>query len=105
MSLVVGLWQPKPKPSGKNQRQPLPRSRLVSSLTNIYEAGNGFKILHTTKRSQMASMILEPDESSSEEPNTHPESDQTLIVLDGKLTAEIAGKRAEMNKGDAVTVP
>ncbi len=77
----------------------------MDAPTNIYRAGNGFKILHTTGRSQTASMILEPGESSSEKPNTHSESDQTLIVLEGLVTAEISGKRAEMTKGDAVTVP
>jgi mannose-6-phosphate isomerase-like protein (cupin superfamily) len=50
-------------------------------------------------------MTLDPDESSSDRPNTHPESDQVLIVLEGKVTAEISGKRSEMKKGDAVTVP
>ena len=53
----------------------------------------------------MASMILDPGESSSEKPNTHSQSDQTLIVLEGTLTAEISGKHAEMKKGDAITVP
>ena len=74
-------------------------------MKNVYQAGTGFKILHSTKRSQMASMILDPGESSSEKPNTHSESDQTLIVLDGALIAEISGNRSEMKKGDAVTVP
>ena len=74
-------------------------------MKNVYQAGTGFKILHTTERSQMASMILDPGESSSEKPNTHSESDQTLIVLDGALIAEISGNRSEMKKGDAVTVP
>lgn len=77
----------------------------VNATKNVYRGGNGFKVLHTTKRSQMASMILESGESSSEELNTHAESDQTLIVLDGLLTAEISGKRTEMKEGDAVTVP
>ena len=77
----------------------------MSTQTNIYQAGTGFKILHSTRRSQMASMTLDPGESSSEKPNTHRESDQVLIVLEGKLTAQISGKQTEMNKGDAVTVP
>jgi mannose-6-phosphate isomerase-like protein (cupin superfamily) len=74
-------------------------------MTNIYSAHKGFKILETTRRSQTATMTLEPGESSSERPNTHHESDQVLIVLEGKVTAEISGKRSEMKKGDAVTVP
>ena len=73
-------------------------------MTNVYQAGDGFKILGATKRSQMASMTLAPGESSSEKPNTHSESDQTLIVLDGILTADISGESSEMKRGDAVTV-
>jgi mannose-6-phosphate isomerase-like protein (cupin superfamily) len=74
-------------------------------MKNIYSADKGFKIIETTDRSQTASMTLEPGESSSERPNTHHESDQVLIVLEGNLTAEISGKRTEMKKGDAITVP
>ena len=77
----------------------------MDAPTNIYRAGVGFKILHTTRRSQTASMTLDAGESSSEKPNRHPESDQVLIVLEGTVTAEISGERAEMEKGDAVTIP
>jgi mannose-6-phosphate isomerase-like protein (cupin superfamily) len=73
-------------------------------MTSIYSAGKGFKVLETTRRSQTASMTLEPGESSSKRPNTHSDSDQVLIVLEGKVTAEISGKSTEMNKGDAITV-
>jgi mannose-6-phosphate isomerase-like protein (cupin superfamily) len=73
-------------------------------MTNIHSAGTGFKILETTRRSQTASMTLEPRESSSKRPNTHSESDQVLIVLEGTVTAEISGKSTEMNKGDEITV-
>ncbi len=74
-------------------------------MTNVYRAGTGFKILHTTRRSQAASMTLDPGESSSEKPNTHPESDQVLILLEGTLTAEVFGNCTEMKRGDAITVP
>src|SRR5207247_10281111 len=77
----------------------------MAAATNIYRAGGtGFKILHATRRSQTASMTLDPGESSSEKPNTHPESDQVLIVLEGTVTAEISGERTKMEKGDAVTI-
>ena len=77
----------------------------MAALTNIYRAGAGFKILHTTRRTHTASMPLDPNESSGEKPNKHPESDQVLIVLEGTTTAEISGERAKMEKGDAVTIP
>jgi mannose-6-phosphate isomerase-like protein (cupin superfamily) len=77
----------------------------MGAPTNIYPAGRGFKILHATRRSWTASMTLDPSESSSEKPNTHPESDQVPIVLEGTVTAEISGKGAEMEKGDTGTIP
>ena len=85
--------------------RPVKPSGSENFYDNVYSAGKGFKILETTRRSQSASMTIELGESSSQKPNTHPESDQVLIVLEGKLTAEISGKRTEMNKADAITVP
>jgi hypothetical protein len=41
-------------------------------MTNVYRAAAGLKILRTTERSQNASMILDPGESSSERPNMSP---------------------------------
>jgi mannose-6-phosphate isomerase-like protein (cupin superfamily) len=74
-------------------------------LTHILEAGSGFRVLETTERSQTALFVLEAGEQSSNEPNVHEESDQTLVVLKGELTAEVAGERATMKAGDAVLVP
>lgn len=37
--------------------------------------------------------------------NSHPHSDQTLVVLQGMLSAEIADKKILMHRGDSVTVP
>lgn len=74
-------------------------------LTHIFEAGTGFRVLETTERSQTGLLTLEAGESSSDKPSVHDESDQTLIVLQGELTAEIGRERAGMKVGDAVLVP
>ena len=50
-------------------------------------------------------MKLSPKEASSDDMNTHPHSDQTLIVLHGTLQAEIGGEKMRMHSGDSVTVP
>ena len=73
-------------------------------LTHIFEAGSGFKILETTKRSQTGLLTLEPGEASSDEPSVHDESDQVLVVLQGMVTGEIGRERKEMKVGDAVVV-
>jgi len=74
-------------------------------ISNIFKPHPGFEILQTTPRSQSAVMDLSPGESSSEEMNSHPESDQTLVVLQGMLSAEIADQKILMHTGDSVTVP
>ncbi len=63
------------------------------NLTHIFAAGRGFRILETTERSQTGVLTLEPGESSSDKPSTHPESDQTLILLAGELRAEIGEEK------------
>lgn len=73
--------------------------------TLLFEAGTGFKILHTTGRSQTALMTLEPGEASGSEPNVHHESDQALVVLRGEVTAEVAGETTVLQCGGAVLVP
>jgi mannose-6-phosphate isomerase-like protein (cupin superfamily) len=74
-------------------------------IARISERNGFFEVLETTRLSQSATMVLGPGESSSEELNTHPNSDQTLVVLQGKLTAEIGSEKGEIHPGDAVTVP
>ena len=74
-------------------------------LTHIFKAGTGFRVLDTTERSQTGLLTLEPGEATGEKPSTHHDSDQTLIVLKGELTAEIGGESARMKDGDAVLVP
>lgn len=74
-------------------------------ITNILRPHGGFEILQTTLLSQSAVMDLSPGESSSKEPNSHPHSDQTVVVLQGMVSAEIADEKIMLHKGDSVTVP
>ena len=75
------------------------------TLTHIFQAGTGFRVLATTERSQTGLLTLEAGEASSDKPSTHAESDQVLIVLQGELTAEIGDETTLMKTADAVTVP
>lgn len=74
-------------------------------ISNILRQHAGFEILQTTLRSQSAVMDLSPGESSSEGMSSHPHSDQTVVVLEGMVTAQIADEKIVMHKGDSVTVP
>jgi mannose-6-phosphate isomerase-like protein (cupin superfamily) len=74
------------------------------NLANVSDAKDWFEVLQTTERSQTAVMTLEPDGQSGEELNSHPESDQVLLVLEGEVFAEVSGQTATMKKGDVVIV-
>ncbi len=75
------------------------------NLISIFAAGSGFRVLDTTERSQTGLLTLQPGEASSDRPNQHEDSDQTLILLAGELRAEVGEEVATMEDGDAVLVP
>jgi mannose-6-phosphate isomerase-like protein (cupin superfamily) len=72
---------------------------------NIGEANSWFDVLLTTDRTQAAVMRLDAGGVSSESLNTHPKSDQVLLVLEGVVQAEIGSEKAELRRGDVVVVP
>ena len=72
---------------------------------NVYEGTSWFEVMHTTRHSQTALMTLEPGARSSEEPNAHPHSDQTLIVFEGEVRVEIGEESDVLRAGDAIVVP
>lgn len=74
-------------------------------LTSLHNAQSWFEVLQTTDRSQTAVMTLTPGQASGDSKESHPESDQVLIVLDGEVLAEVAEESARMRKGDVVVIP
>jgi len=66
---------------------------------NILEASNWFEVLLTARRTQVAVMRLEAGGVSSESLNTHAESDQVLLVLEGAVRAEIGSEKGELVRG------
>lgn len=63
-----------------------------------------FKVMATTKQSQIAGMVLEKGQVSGEYGNEHPESDQILIVLEGEGTARIEAKELKLGCGSVVLI-
>lgn len=74
-------------------------------VANIQEVASWFQVLHTTKHSQTAVMTLKPNGESSENLNTHDESDQVVLIVAGEIEAEIGKNRRTLRKGDTCIIP
>jgi len=61
-------------------------------------------VLQTTERSQTAMMTLLAGKSTGEKAEAHEKSDQILLVLGGRLSGEIDGKRTNLKRGDIVVI-
>jgi mannose-6-phosphate isomerase-like protein (cupin superfamily) len=86
-----------------------PRHEISATImsarrANIYRANDWFEVLQTTPRSQTAVMKLKPGQASGDEPEAHKASDQVLLLVEGELSAEIAGARLRMKAGDVVII-
>lgn len=68
-------------------------------------AGIFFKVLQTLPKSQTAMMTLAPGKSSGPKGNEHPKSEQTLLVLEGEILADIGSEKRTLRQGDFVIVP
>ena len=63
-------------------------------LTNLHSANDWFEVLQTTDRSQTAIMNLGPGDASGETMESHDESDQVLLVIEGKAAGDALGRKA-----------
>jgi len=59
----------------------------------------GFKVVAGTSRSQAATMVLVPKESTGGPTNKHLSSDQWLYVISGAGKAIISGKQIDLMPG------
>ena len=75
------------------------------NVGNIRHPGPWFKVIATSRKSQVATMKLAPGKSSGPKGNEHPASEQVLLVVEGEVTAEIGDERATLRAGDVVIVP
>ena len=78
---------------------------MALTVANVHDAESWFQVLHTTERSQTAVMTLKPHGESSEEMNTHEESDQVVLILEGEIEAEIGKVKRSMKAGDTCIIP
>ena len=75
------------------------------NIAKLDETSGGFHLLETTGRTQTATMTLQPGEASSDQPETHPHSDQVVLVLRGEIHAEVGDERELLHPYDSVIVP
>ncbi len=78
---------------------------MTFSVANIRDAGSWFQVLQTTARSQTAVMTLKPRGESSEELNTHEQSDQVVLILEGEIEAEVGKVTRSLKQGDTCIIP
>ena len=67
-------------------------------LTEIDVQG-GFRVLAGTDRSQVATMVLSPGQSTGGSDNRHPQSDQWLFVIRGRGKAVVEGEERGLEEG------
>ncbi|MBV8601324.1 MAG: cupin domain-containing protein [Candidatus Eremiobacteraeota bacterium] len=72
---------------------------------NITQNRQFFSILQTSERTQTAMMTLKPGEASGPLENDHPQSEQVVLLLEGRLLAEVGDERSSLEAGDVVTIP
>jgi mannose-6-phosphate isomerase-like protein (cupin superfamily) len=63
-----------------------------------------FKVLHSTKRSQAAVMVLKAGESTGGKDNKHEDTDQWMYVIQGTGTAVINGEETELVPGSLLLI-
>ena len=63
-----------------------------------------FDLLGGTQRSQAATMVLEPGQSTGGPDNRHDRQDQWLYVVSGQGRAVVEGERVELGPGDLLLI-
>jgi mannose-6-phosphate isomerase-like protein (cupin superfamily) len=75
------------------------------NVSNIHHATAWFEVLQTTDRSQTAVMTLKPGQSTGEQAESHKDSQQMLLLIEGELLAELDDEHGNLNAGDVVVIP
>jgi mannose-6-phosphate isomerase-like protein (cupin superfamily) len=75
------------------------------NIANIHESSEDFHLLETTGRTQTATLTLSPGEATSAKPQLHPDSDQTVVMLEGEVVAEVGVEREILRSGQSLIIP
>jgi quercetin dioxygenase-like cupin family protein len=77
--------------------------KLIES-SNLAHREDAFEVLVDSGSSQVASMVLEPDQQSGEYGNDHPGSALWLYVIDGEGEALVNHEPIQLQKGDLLLI-
>ena len=75
------------------------------NIANIRESAEDFHLLETTGRTQTATMTLSPGSATSAELESHPHSDQVILVLEGEVIAVVGDERSPLGKNQSLIIP
>jgi mannose-6-phosphate isomerase-like protein (cupin superfamily) len=87
-------------------------ARLLASANNfvmkpqsVHAFQEWFETLHTTAKSQVAMMRLQPGMETGAAAETHPESDQVMLVMEGAVCGEVAEEEVMLRQGEFMVIP
>ena len=63
-----------------------------------------FRVVGGSPRSQGATMVLRPGQSTGGDDNVHPEADQWLYVVSGSGVAIVKGRRIDLDAGTLLLI-
>ncbi len=70
----------------------------------IQDTRGFFKIVAETARSQAATMVLKPGQSTGGQDNVHPNADQWLFIISGGGHAIVQGQKIRLNAGSLLLI-
>lgn len=63
-----------------------------------------FRVVAGTPRSQAATMVLEPGQTTGGDDNVHARSDQWLYVIAGRGRATVGGRTTDLRAGELLLI-
>ena len=63
-----------------------------------------FAVLTQSARCQLASMVLQPGETSGEYGNEHAGSDQVMYVVEGQASVTVNGEEVTLREDDVILI-
>jgi mannose-6-phosphate isomerase-like protein (cupin superfamily) len=74
----------------------------VEAVKQRLAKAGGYEVVHTSPGLEIGVYVLVAPEPDRQQPH---EDDEVYVVLDGRGTLDVEGKRYELNEGDSVFVP
>jgi mannose-6-phosphate isomerase-like protein (cupin superfamily) len=105
---IAQFWKPSQPEEKKIEPEPGPvpdQKAFPAKISNIRRGTVWFEVLQNTDRSQIAVMALEPGRATGERAESHKNSQQILLLVEGTLVAELDGVCESLGSGDVLIIP